>query len=319
MAPLLVGLVLAAGLMHVAAFLPSAVPSAIGAAALPAYIFFVPYAGYWAQWARVVCTEPGFVKGADPEHAERYWRGYEKMPVGSMTPSGFCERSELVLPPRAAYSKLCKGAIRCFDHDCPWVGTALGVNNHPNFLGMLLCGEFAVLLWGCTMYACGAPAPFRSWSAAFLHNLPRPLGGVVLETRVDQLDLLEASLGRVWLALGGVPLVLVLLLMLTPLLAMHVYLASFNLTTREQVDWMRRAGTSHPPTPPLCGHRRSQEWAEYAPYDRGPVTNLRLFLRRQRDESPAAAETDTSPLMRSTRLTLKDSRARTLRVSPLFS
>jgi hypothetical protein len=55
-----------------------------------------------------------------------------------MTPSGFCERSELVLPPRAAYSKLCKGAIRCFDHDCPWVGTALGVNNHPNFLGMLL-------------------------------------------------------------------------------------------------------------------------------------------------------------------------------------
>lgn len=301
MAPLLVGLVLAAGLMHVAAFLPSAVPSAIGAAALPAYIFFVPYAGYWAQWARVVCTEPGFVKGADPEHAERYWRGYEKMPVGSMSPSGFCERSELVLPPRAAYSKLCQGAIRCFDHDCPWVGTALGVNNHPNFLGMLLCGEFAVLLWGCTMYACGAPAPFRSWPAAFLHNLPRPLGGDLLETRVDQLDQLEVSLGRVWLVMGGVPLVLFLLLMLTPLLAMHVYLASFNLTTREQVVWLRRAGTSHPPTPPLWGHRRSQEWAEYAPYDRGPFANLRLFLRGQRDEPPAAAKTDTSPLRRSTR------------------
>ena len=89
--------------------------------------------------------------------------------------------------------------------------------------------------------------------------------------------------------------------MLTPLLAMHVYLASFNLTTREQVVWLRRAGTSHPPTPPLWGHRRSQEWAEYAPYDRGPFANLRLFLRGQRDEPPAAAKTDTSPLRRSTR------------------
>jgi len=249
-------------------------PYAAGPALLPACATLVSLGLYWMMWKRVVWTDPGFVAGADPEHARRYWAGYEKMPIGSLAPSGFCERSELVLPPRAAYSKLSQGAIRCFDHDCPWVGGPVGASNHPYFLGMLLSGEAAVLLWALTMYCLEPPAPLSSWMVA----------ASATSTNPD----VAASIARARLALGGLPMLLLLLLMLSPLAAVHTYLALFNLTTREQVHWMRRVKSSAPPAPPLCGAEPTAEWLEFSPYDQGCVANLRLFARGERDELHAA-------------------------------
>ena len=126
------------------------------------------------------------------------------------------------------------------------------------------------------MYACGAPAPFKSWASVLL--VPDPSTEFA------------TSLVRFRLALCGLPLLALLLLMLTPLLVVHIYLAAFNLTTREQIHWLRRSRSSAPPFPPLCGLERSKEWDEYAPYDRGPIANLHLFVRGQRDEPPGAAD-----------------------------
>ena len=274
LAALLVGMVLAAGLSHGMGLLPYA----RGAAAPPAYLTLLLLCAFWHQWFKVTWADPGLLPGADSEAYRWFWLAFEKMPVGRVAPDGFCERSELVMPPRAAYSKLSGGAVRCFDHDCPWVGGAVGAGNHASFVSMCLLGEGAVLLWAATLCLAGPPPPFASWLAAML----------ALEAADDAdhpLDVaMHAAVVRVRVLGMGVPLLMLLLMMLTPLVLVHCYLALYNLTTREQIHWMRRQKSTTPPMPPLLGAEPSAEWQQYAPYDHGCVANLRLFWRGQRDE-----------------------------------
>lgn len=278
-AALLVGAVAAAGLLHCTTVVPIAA-SAGGSICVPAYGTVLALGGYWAAYGRLQALDPGFLPSAGREHATKYWDALEKLPPGVVTPEGVCERSELFLPPRAAYSKISGGAVRAMDHDCPWVGRTIGANTHPAFLGMLLFGFVAVALSETAIWQAQPTPPLESWTHALYMDLP---------SCVD--DASDASCEKASTAiLHGrkvamlVPLLVLLQFMLTPLLIAHTWLAAANVTTREHMRWVTRAQTTKgvPPLPMPWG----KHWHEYAPYSRGLVPNLRAFARGARDRMP---------------------------------
>ena len=264
-APLLMGCVLAAGLVHMVAL----VPHASGAVIVPAYGTLIALAGFWAQWGRLLWLDPGFVPGGDLNDARAYWEAVERMPPAHSSPDGFCDKSELRIPTRAGYSKLSLGMVRAFDHDCPWVERTIGAGNHHIFVLMLMCGEAAILMWMATLYCI-----VRQQS-----RLGQPS---LLDAFADGVDDARAAFGmHAKLALWGLPLMVILFWALTPLLLFHVGLLCSNVTTREHVHWLR-AQHHRQSACPMPG---SADWKLYAPHDRGWITNTLSFFRGLRDTS----------------------------------
>lgn len=204
------------------------------------------------------------------------------MQPGASAPSGVCERSELFLPPRAAFSRLSGGAVRVMDHDCPWVARCIGGNNHATFVGMLVLGELAIVLSFLTMYNSRPLLPMRSWAQALGGS-----GGVCVGDGTDArcVHELERALAHARLVLSAVPLLLLLLLVLTPLVITQLYLATVNVTTREHFAWARNVQASHGKMPmfPFPG---TQHFRLYSPNDRGVLRNWAAFAYGARDQSP---------------------------------
>lgn len=272
-AGLLFGIVAAASYIYAATLLPYATDS--NARAVYGTLFAL--VGYWTFYLRVQALDPGFVPGADPEHATRYWSALEKLPAGVSTPTGVCDRSEMFTPPRAHYSKLAKGLVRLFDHDCPWVGRCVGKGNHAAFVGMLLCGEVAMLCWQTSLYYAPPPSPYTSWSTAAWD------GGAV-----------PAAGRHARLAMCGVALMGLIHLMLTPLLVAHLYMASANVTTKEHFKYLQRLQASRPGRVASLPVPGTRQWKLYAPYDRGLLGNIAAFIRGDRDEAPKSGQQNSS-------------------------
>ena len=275
-AALLLGSVASAGYIHIGALLAYSTAENV----VPGALTVLFLAGYWVAYAHVQCNDPGLIPGADPEHAASFWAAVERLPPGHTVPEGFCERSEMRRPPRAAYSKLCGGLIRCMDHDCPWVARCIGQGNHFSFVAMLLCGEIALTLWLITMYYAPPPPPYRSWMAA--------AAGVGV-TATDTEEALCATRRAAQLAFG-VPLAVLLHILLTPLLFSQLWMVTANVTTREHFHWVSYVATQKDaPNFPLRG---SRFWSEYAPYDKGVRRNIIEFVRGTRDGAAAAMDLD---------------------------
>ena len=293
-AAILVGAVTACGYVHCAALVPQAT---LGVSMLATYGTVAALGGFWYLYTRVQRLDPGLLPGADPSHASRYWTSLERLQAGASSPLGVCERSELFLPPRAAYSKLSGGAIRAMDHDCPWVARCIGANNHAAFVGMLLFGELAIVLSELSMLWIVPPYPLHSWTDA----LSAESGLGCMDNGTDAACALAAApaMAHARLALSGVPLLILLQAMLTPLLVCHVFFACANVTTREHFHWVQSAQATrgNRPSFPMPG---SPHWRLYAPYDRGIWRNLLAFARGTRD---AAHADGNSP---STKTTLAD-------------
>jgi hypothetical protein len=289
MAPLLFGAVLAAGATHCLAV----VPSAHGVAQWPACGGVGALCMYWFYWVRLVCSDPGFLPAAQPADNRQYWVAMERLPAGASAPEHFCERSELQIRPRAAYSKLSRGMVRAMDHDCPWVDRTIGGGNHVDFVAMLLWGELALLCAMATMWY-STPTPEQTWVEAATAGPTAPTDPHLF-TADEELPLTLRALGntssRARQALAAIPLQVVLLQGLTPLLCVHLWLLSINLTTREHIMWLRVQHTHK--AFPMPG---SDEWRAYAPYDRGCFQNILSFIRRRRgveagrhrDENPSS-------------------------------
>ena len=156
-----------------------------------------------AAYVAVVVCDPGFVPGgADADNA-LYWQAYEATPVtapaapaGSSAPPGtelnrrrpapsspalhgsiievpgFCDRSELALRPRARYSPFTQGMVRVMDHDCPFIGTAIGEGNHLSFI-LLLASAFGSVFTGVTLALLDPPPWTHNWQDTQLHDALR--------------------------------------------------------------------------------------------------------------------------------------------------
>ena len=235
-----------------------------------------------AAYISLVTADPGFVAGGDDTEHGAYWSAVEALPLGQSTPSEFDERSEVRRPPRAKHSRLYGAMVRVFDHDCIWIGSAVGGGNHRSFLAMILSGEAALLACGATLLQ--------------LHGGPGPLiSEAVGAWSLSDVDSDGAQDKRLLLLL--VLLWALLTLMLTPLAVMQSLLAARNVTTWELAYLPPEAciAALFPP------HARKMLFvggdpdalASLAPYDRGLATNLRDFLAARRDgAAPARVDGD---------------------------
>ena len=256
---LLVGMVASSSYIFTTGLLPYA---STNGAATSIYLCLIFLIGYWSAYFSVTTRDPGFVPGADPNDAEKYWAALEHLPQGYGTPEGVCERSELFIPPRAAYSKYSGGQIRLMDHDCPWVGRAIGKGNHLSFVTMITCGFLAVLFWICALFFSRPPPPYTTWYVAMRDGPP----DVTRHANT---------------VLCSLPLQVILMCMLAPLLIVHLYLAATNVTTKEHFKYQQRAqGTNLPQLPIPC----SRHFSKYSPYHRGVIGNVMGFIKADRDE-----------------------------------
>jgi hypothetical protein len=62
-------------------------------------------------------------------------------------PPGFCPRSEAIRTPRSKYSPLSQGLVPVMDHDCAFVGCAIGEGNHRAFVLFLLSAVAYLLVF----------------------------------------------------------------------------------------------------------------------------------------------------------------------------
>lgn len=142
---------------------------------------------------------------------------------------------------------------------------------------MLICGEAAIIFPELTLLSMPPPPPLRSW-----------VEGLLVRGENDSARLAARF------AISGIPLLLALQMMLTPLLLAHLYLAMCNVTTREHFHWLQSARAMRGGAVPSFPMPGSQFWAQYAPYSKGVVANLASFVHGTRDEVKGAA---VSPAM----------------------
>ena len=214
---------------------------------------------------QLLATDPGVSAGADPQHAHLYWSFVEhadsKSPV---LDSPFCLRSELLPPVRARFSPLSRTLVKAFDHDCWWLGSAVGDGNHVTFFGLLLAAQLQLLL--LLPLTCLQPLP---------PPLPSTQSSVELLLACVQLVAGSTHNRAVSLTLALTPAPAVAL---AYLLVSEVWQVACNVTTVERILWARARPRQKMPA------RGSPEWRSFAPFDRGLLRNLAAFVGGRRAE-----------------------------------
>ena len=218
-----------------------------------------------------VTLDPSFVPGGEEADAKAYWELLEKplaehggVKAGEEGPANddgdegraapllkaaFCPRSEMLRIRRAKFSPYCKGLVRTFDHDCSFLGVAIGDGNHRAFIVFL--GTAVTSIAGGIIFAVSSPP---KWVALGMHPLQQRLW----------------ALGVVW----G----LCVLFPLAVLFYSQCKLIGANVTTVEEQKWCR----ANPHRYWVPG-RDEHGWEGFAPHDKGSCfANNRAFWMRSR-------------------------------------
>ena len=139
------------------------VPHAVGATRVPlALAVGISDATVLYCYIRLVSRDPGLLPGARAEDAKLHWSYLEASSNqhASVLSTPFCERAELLPPVRAKFSPLVGTLVKAYSHDCHWLGTAIGGNNHRTFLVLLIAVEVQLvllLLLSCAQPSFGLP------------------------------------------------------------------------------------------------------------------------------------------------------------------
>ena len=131
--------------------------------------------------------------------------------------------------------------------------------------------------WPTAFYYAPPPPPYGSWALAAWDHGAAPASG--RHARV---------------AMCGLPLMVIIHLMVTPLLVAHLYLACANVTTKEHMKYMQRQQAGRPGRVVPLPVPGSRLWKLYSPYDRGLIGNVAAFLRGRRDELPKNGSSSAS-------------------------
>eukprot|EP01069_Polyplicarium_translucidae_P003006 Polyplicarium_translucidae@DN2186_c0_g1_i4.p1 len=175
-------------------------------------------------------------------------------------PLEFCKKCCLYQPLRAKHCKYCAKCVRTHDHHCPWFGVCIGERTRCAFLWYLVF-ETVELAAGCaialTRVLDGSEAAKNatSFSPPSLrkHPMAAELSGILIK-----MAMLVVS-GTVMLAL---------LIMVVCLLIYHIWLASSNLTTWEDLAWTRVT---------YIRNTRGRSSDRKSPFSRGTVHNLLMY------------------------------------------
>jgi len=168
------------------------------------------------------------VHTADPGAVPKRWQEFvrscgDNLPVAPARPewqpgkATYCKKCDIPRPERAHHCLVCEVCVLRMDHHCPWINNCVGFNNQKHFL-----------LLGC--YACMASL------IALATSLPELVFCAGAVTRMQDglpwdATQLETSDVFVFIIFGL--LALFVLVLLTPMLATHLPLATQNTTTIE--------------------------------------------------------------------------------------
>lgn len=255
------------------------------------------------SYALLLTRDPGFVRGGTPDAARRYWESLER-PTGDV----FDHRAEAIWPPyrRAHFSPMSGSLVRGMDHDCPWIGGAVGQGNHRPFVGLLASGTAALL---CHVATCCVVAQPTGIANPHWHQPGARLWWLLLKwvdlcrfvtfhspsVRTQEMDGGGDEAGRGGdarspLHMSPSEMAIARLLVLSELLAVllgvltslllvtQLQLICVNVLTVEEMSWRRRHPSERAPP-----KRGQPGWDEYAPHDHGSSwQNLLAFMRAER-------------------------------------
>jgi len=189
------------------------------------YLFFLLFNTVWglalACYLRAHLADPGAVPKRWQEFVSNVG---DALPIAPARPewqpgkATFCKKCERTRPERAKHCKVCEKCILRMDHHCPWINNCVGFKNHKFFL---LLGIYS-LLASLTALATSLP------------ELVRCIGAVMRVENTGygwEAELMETPDAFAFLIFGL--LALFICVLLTPLLATHIPLATQNLTTIE--------------------------------------------------------------------------------------
>lgn len=254
------------------------------------------------SYTLLLTRDPGFVRGGTPDAARRYWESLEH-PTGDV----FDHRAEAVRPRRAHFSPMSGSLVRGMDHDCPWIGGAVGQGNHRPFVGLLASGIGALL---CHVVTCCVVARPTGIANPHWHQPGARLWWLVLkwidfcrfitfqspwvrtqdmggggneasrsgDGGVSSMSLSPGEMALARLLVLSELLALLLIVLTSLLLITQLQLICVNVLTVEEISWRRLHPSERAPP-----KRGQPGWDEYAPYDHGSSwRNLLAFMRAER-------------------------------------
>eukprot|EP00967_Tisochrysis_lutea_P034941 scaffold41776_cov37-Tisochrysis_lutea.AAC.1 len=174
--------------------------------------------------------------------AQKYWEALELQTpsAGMPTMAGFCTRSEAVRPPRSKYSPLSECLVPVMDHDCAFVGCAIGEGNHRVFMAFLLSAAACLFV-------------FLRRANDYMRATP-DLGDIERRAFVVGLNIDIGLLGFLLWLIGS-----------------QIWSIELNYTHAELDRWQRQ----HPgEIPPRKWWSDVETWHDYMPYDKGRLANL---------------------------------------------
>lgn len=192
--------------------------------------FLLLVLGSLLLYLAVSLMDPGYVATQPQEEPKEE----QTAMVPQAIPLRRCRYCLVLQPLRARHCRDCRRCVRRYDHHCPWMENCVGERNHPLFVAYLAL-QLVVLLWGLCLAWSGLRF-FRPWGL-WLRST-----GLLFST---------------FLLLAFFSLVVSLLL------ASHLYLVASNTTTWEFISSHRIA---------YLRQRTSN------PFDRGLTRNLAHFF-----------------------------------------
>jgi len=165
---------------------------------------------------------------ADPGAVPKRWQEFvrsvgDALPVAPARPewqpgkATYCKKCDVPRPERAHHCLVCEICVLRMDHHCPWINNCVGFNNHKFFL---LLGVYACM---ASLVALATSLPELVYCASAVTRME---DGFAWEEKK-----LETSDVFVFIIFGLLALFVAVLL--TPMLATHLPLATQNLTTIE--------------------------------------------------------------------------------------
>jgi palmitoyltransferase len=201
------------------------------------------------SYAHLILVGPSLTVGG-PADARQYWAALEEQPSPATTamPPGFCPRSEAIRTPRSKYSPLSQGLVPVMDHDCAFVGCAIGEGNHRAFVLFLVSAVACLLV-------------FLRRANDYMRACP------------DMPDLDRRAF------VVGLNIDIGLLGFLAWLIGSQIWSIELNYTHAELDRWSKE----HPnAVPPSKWFSEKDEWSAYMPHDDGRWRNTWDWLCAQR-------------------------------------
>jgi len=180
-------------------------------------------------WWLACTVSPGIITA---ENLDDY--AYNYMPEKYLYPAGrVCPTAKFVKPARSKYCRLMGAHVARFDHFCPWLNQAVGMENYRYFLAFLFA-HCLLLTYGAVGMTglLASDAVERDLFNAEFYN-----SSTGVRTKASWTVVLHFLIFQHWGVFAVALLCGVMAIVLLGFTVYHLWLASRNMTTNESYKW----------------------------------------------------------------------------------